>query len=316
MSDPTAAAADLAPAAMAGQAPDGPGEKPRSLGQDAWEDLRRNPLVLVAGILILILVTMAIAPGLFTSKNPHTPCSLQNSRKGPSGDAWFGYDLQGCDVYTLTVYGARASILVGVITSLVVAIVGGMLGMLAGFYGGWIDSVVSRITDVFFGIPFLLGSILVLTSFPSGEAHSFWAPVLKVVLGLALLGWPSLARIMRATVLQVRSSDYVAAARALGAPTSRILRVHVLPNAIQPVIVYATILLGAFIGAEASLSYLGVGLQTPAISWGIAISSAQGFVQASPHMLIFPAVFLSVTVLAFIMLGDAVRDALDPKQSR
>jgi oligopeptide transport system permease protein len=316
MSDPTAAAADLSPVAASGHTPAGPGDKPRSLGQDAWEDLRRNPLVLVAGILILILVTMAIAPGLFTSKSPHTPCSLANSRKGPSGDAWFGYDLQGCDVYTLTVYGARASILVGVLTSLVVAIVGGTLGMLAGFYGGWIDSVVSRVTDVFFGIPFLLGAILVLTSFPSGDAHSFWVPVLKVVLGLALLGWPSLARIMRATVLQVKSSDYVAAARALGAPTSRILRVHVLPNAIQPVIVYATILLGAFIGAEASLSYLGVGLQSPAISWGIAISGAQGFVQASPHMLIFPAVFLSVTVLAFIMLGDAVRDALDPKQSR
>ncbi|HVE28091.1 MAG TPA: ABC transporter permease [Sporichthya sp.] len=316
MSDPTAAAADLAPEALAGHAPAGPGDKPRSLGQDAWEDLRRNPLVIVAGILILILVTMAIAPGLFTSKSPHTHCDLNNSRKGPSGDAWFGYDLQGCDVYTLTVYGARASILVGVLTSLVVAIVGGTLGILAGFYGGWIDSFVSRITDVFFGIPFLLGSILVLTSFPSGEAHSFWAPVLKVVLGLAVLGWPSLARIMRATVLQVKSSDYVAAARALGAPTSRILRVHVLPNAIQPVIVYATILLGAFIGAEASLSYLGVGLQNPAVSWGIAISTAQGFVQASPHMLLFPATFLSVTVLAFIMLGDAVRDALDPKQSR
>jgi oligopeptide transport system permease protein len=212
------------------------------------------------------------------------------------------------------VHGARASILVGTLSTAIVSVVGALLGMLAGFYGGFIDTMISRITDVFFGIPFLLGAILVLTSFPSGAAHSFWVPVLKVVLALSILGWPSIARIMRSTVLQVKTSDYVAAARALGAGTPRILRVHVLPNAVQPVIVYATILLGAFIGSEAALSFLGVGLQPPAVSWGIAISDAQGFVRTSPHMLIFPALFLSLTVLAFIMLGDAVRDALDPKQ--
>ena len=313
MSDPNLAAADLAPDAVDGHDTATESERPRSLGQDAWEDLRRNPLVLVSGVLITVLVVMAIAPGLFTNRSPSS-CDLRVSREGPSSHAWFGYDLQGCDVYARTVYGARASILVGVLTTLVVALFGGGLGMLAGFYGGFIDTMLSRTTDIFFGIPFLLGAILVLTSFPSGNASSFWVPVLKVVLALAVLGWPSVARIMRSTVLQVKTADYVAAARALGAPTSRILRVHVLPNAVQPVIVYSTILLGAFIGSEAALSFLGVGLQPPAISWGIEISDAQGFVRTSPHMLIFPAVFLSVTVLAFIMLGDAVRDALDPKQ--
>jgi oligopeptide transport system permease protein len=316
MSDPVVAGADLAPEAVAGHVPPSETDRPRSLGQDAWDDLRHNPLVLIAGVLIVILVVMAIVPGLFTSQDPRArgACLLENSQKGPSGDAWFGYDLQGCDVYSLTIYGARASILVGILSTVVVALFGGLLGMFAGFYGGFLDTLLSRVTDIFFGIPFLLGAILVLTSFPSGGSHSFWVPVLKVVLALAVLGWPSVARIMRATVLQVKTADYVAAARALGAPTSRILRVHILPNAVQPVIVYSTILLGAFIGSEASLSFLGVGLQSPAISWGIQISVAQGFVRTSPHMLLFPALFLSVTVLAFIMLGDAVRDALDPRQ--
>jgi oligopeptide transport system permease protein len=200
------------------------------------------------------------------------------------------------------------------LATIAVTLLGGLIGMLAGFYGGALDAFVSRVADVFFSIPFLLGAIIVLTTFPSGSANSFWVPVTKVVLALTMFGWPSLARIMRSTTLQVKEADYVAAARALGAPVSRILRVHVLPNAVQPVIVYATIALGGFIGAEATLSYLGVGLQPPAISWGIDISNAQNIVRSSPHVLLFPSLFLSLAVLAFIMLGDAVRDALDPKQ--
>lgn len=288
-------------------------KRPRSLGQDAWDDLKRNPVVLIAGSLILLFTVMAIVPGLFTDTDPRS-CQLRFSRDTPSGDAWFGRDLQGCDIYSRVIHGARASIIVGLIASSATCLIGGFLGMLAGFYGGVVDTIISRITDIFFGIPFLLGAIIVLTSFPSGGDKSFWAPVLKVVLALALLGWTNIARIMRSLTLQVKESDYVAAARALGAPTSRILRVHVLPNAIQPVIVYTTILLGAFIGAEAALSYLGIGLRSPVVSWGIDINTASQYIATAPHMLIFPGVFLSVTVLAFIMLGDAVRDALDPKQ--
>lgn len=287
--------------------------RPRSLGQDAWDDLKRNPVVLVAGGLILLFTIMAIFPGLFTNTDPRS-CQLKFSRDTPSGAAWFGRDLQGCDIYSRVIHGARASIVVGLIASVATCLIGGLLGMLAGFYGGFIDTIISRITDIFFGIPFLLGAIIVLTAFPSGGDKSFWAPVLKVVLALALLGWTNIARIMRSLTLQVKESDYVAAARALGAPTSRILRVHVLPNAIQPVIVYTTILLGAFIGAEAALSYLGIGLKPPVVSWGIDINAGRNYISTSPHILIFPGVFLSVTVLAFIMLGDAVRDALDPKQ--
>lgn len=288
-------------------------DKPRSLGSDAWHDLKRNPVVIASAMLILVFAVMALFPGLFTTRDPEN-CVGALSRQKPSGDAWFGYNVQGCDVYARTIYGARASIVVGSLSAVAVAIIGVMVGMLAGYFGGWIDSIMSRVTDIFFGIPPLLGGIIVLTSFPSGDARSFWTPVLKVVLALTLLGWTSIARIMRATVIQVKESDYVHAARALGATTPRILRTHILPNAVQPVIVYATIALGAFISAEAALSYLGIGLQSPAVSWGIDISDASRYVRTSPHMLLFPGLFLSLTVLAFIMLGDAVRDALDPKQ--
>lgn len=287
-------------------------DKPRSLGADAWRDLRRNPVFIISGLILLVLIVMAAWPSLFSSKDPRF-CDLAFSRQGPSAGAIFGYDLQGCDVYARTVYGARASILVGIFTTVVVLIIGSLLGMFSGFYGGWIDSLLSRFTDVFFGIPLLLGSILVLASFPTTGGTSELATISKVVLALGILGWTSVARIMRSAVIQVKHSDYVQAARALGGGASRILARHILPNAVAPVIVYATIALGVFISVEATLSFLGIGLQAPVISWGIAISEAQNYIRQAPHMLLFPSAFLSVTVLAFIMLGDAVRDALDPK---
>lgn len=289
-----------------------PIEAPRSLGQDAWNQLRRNPVVILSAVIIAVLLVMAVFPGWFTNRDPRD-CNGALTRQHPSGDAWFGYTLQGCDVYSRTIFGARASIVVGFLAALGVFVLGVGLGTLAGFVGGAIDSVVSRIADIFFGIPFVLGAIIVLTSFPSGSQTSFWGPVTKVAFALAALGWPAMARLSRASTLQVRSADYVAAARALGATSPRIVRHHILPNAVQPTIVYATIALGAFIGAEATLSYLGVGLQPPVVSWGIDIADAQDYFRTDPHMLFFPALFLSVTVLAFIMLGDAVRDALDPK---
>jgi oligopeptide transport system permease protein len=308
---------DVAAEVTSGQVPGAApaGEKPRSLSQDAWYDLRRNPIAVACAVVILIFVVMAIAPGLFTHTDPKAG-ELKHQFEGPSGSAPFGYDIAGRDVYSRAVHGARASILVGLLTTLAVAIVGCGLGMLAGFYGGKIDTVISRITDIFFGIPALLGSIIVLTSLPNGSPTSFWVPVGKVTLSLAVLGWPQVARLMRSVTLQVKEADYVAAARALGASTPRILRTHVLPNAVQPVIVYCTILFGAFIGAEASLSYLGIGLREPVVSWGISIneSARPGYLKIAPHMFMFPALFLSLTVMSFILLGDAVRDALDPKQ--
>jgi oligopeptide transport system permease protein len=292
--------------------PTTPDESARSLGSDAWRSLKKNPIFWVSMALIVLFVLMAAWPSLFTHVDPNNAV-LADARTTPSAKNWFGRDIQGYDIYSRTIYGARASILVGVLATVVTTLIGGAMGTIAGYYGGWLDAVVSRITDVFFAIPLLLGGILFMSTFPNNADSSYLVVVSKVVLVLSIFGWTSIARLMRSAVLQVKPNDYVQAARALGASPWRIIRAHVLPNAVAPVIVVATINLGVFISLEATLSFLGIGLTPPAVSWGVAISDALDALQTTPHILLFPSLFLSLAVLAFIMLGDAVRDAFDPK---
>ncbi|MEN2421642.1 ABC transporter permease [Streptomyces rimosus] len=291
-------------------APQGTGVQPaagraRSLWSDAWHDLRRNPVFLVSGLLIVFFVLIAVWPSLLTGTDP-LDCDITLSQEGSRSGHPFGFDTQGCDVFARTVYGARASVTVGVCATAGAALLGGVLGGLAGFFGGWWDALLSRIADMFFAIPMLLGGLVFLSVVPSG---SVW----PVVGFIVLLGWPQLARIARGSVLTVKQADFVQAARALGAGNTRLLLRHLAPNAVAPVIVVATIALGTYIALEATLSYLGVGLKPPTVSWGIDISEASKQIRNAPHMLLWPAGALSLTVLAFIMLGDAVRDALDPK---
>lgn len=291
------------------------GEKARSLGSDAWNELRRRPMFWISALLIVFFVLMAAFPQLFTATDPYT-ADLSKARQPPSPEAWFGRDGQGYDVYARTIYGARASIMVGVFATLFVALLGSIVGIFAGYVSGWLDALLSRVAEVFLGIPLLLGGILFLYVFPSDPLTTpFVVQVGKVAFVLALLGWPVIMRLMRSSVLQVKPNDYVQAARALGATPTRIIGSHILPNSVASVIVVSTINLGVYISVEATLSFLGIGLQPPAISWGIQISEASGIglIRAAPHMLFFPSLFLSLTVLAFIMLGDVVRDALDPK---
>ncbi|AZS85258.1 ABC transporter permease [Streptomyces griseoviridis] len=283
----------------------GPRGKPRSLWSDAWRDLRRNPVFIISALFIVFLVVISLWPSLIASGNPLN-CDLAKAQQGSQPGHPFGFDGQGCDVYTRTVYGARTSVSVGVLATLGVAVLGSVLGGLAGFFGGAGDSVLSRITDVFFAIPVVLGGLVLLSVVVT---NTIW-PVIGF---MVLLGWPQISRIARGSVITVKQNDYVQAARALGASNSRLLLRHIAPNAVAPVIVVATIALGTFISLEATLSYLGVGLKPPTVSWGIDISSASAYIRNAPHMLLWPAGALAVTVLAFIMLGDAVRDALDPK---
>jgi oligopeptide transport system permease protein len=284
----------------------------RSLTSDAWRAMRRNPMFWVSATMITIFVLMALFPSLFTSTDP-TLANLAESRSRPGDGTWFGRDVQGYDIYARCIYGARASILVGLFTTVFTVLLGGFLGVMSGYLGGGWDSVISRVGDVFFAIPLLLGAIIFLVSLPEFFNDNYFLIIMKVVLALAVLGWPALARLMRSSVIQVKPNDYVQAARALGASPMRVVRSHILPNSLAPLIVVATINLGAYIAAEATLSFLGIGLQPPAISWGIEISRAIVGLRTTPHMLVFPSVFLSLCVLAFIMLGDVVRDALDPK---
>lgn len=282
----------------------------RSLRADAWLDLRRNPLFWISAALILLFVVMAIAPGLFTDTSPRETV-LSEARTPPSSENWFGRDVQGYDLYARCIYGARASILVGVFAAAGTAIIGTILGLLAGYASGASDAIVSRVAEIFFALPLILGAIIILTSLPPSD--EYFVIVFKVVLVFWVLGWPAIFRLMRSSVMQVRPNDYVQAARALGASPWRIVTSHILPNAVAPVIVVSTINLGVFISVEATLSFLGIGLQPPTISWGVMISDALVAMRSAPHVLLFPAAFLSVAVLAFIMLGDAISDAFDPK---
>lgn len=288
------------------------GDRPRSLWSDAWHDLRRRPLFIIATAVILLLVVIALFPSWFTSVDP-THKDLNFSRKPPSGQAWFGHDLQGRDVYARVIYGTRWTLLVGVSASLLTVAVGSLFGILAGFFGGWVDGLVSRAGEIFFGLPFVLGAIVILNLVRNADISGALPIVSAVVASIAVLSWPVAMRIMRSAAIAAKQQDYVKAARALGARPGRIIFRHLLPNCLAPVLVYGTIALGAFIGVEATLSFLGIGLRDPAVSWGVMISDARNYVRVAPHMLLFPAGFLTVTVLAFVMLGDAVREALDPK---
>jgi oligopeptide transport system permease protein len=320
-----AAVADVAPAIP--RQPGGPvppaaaPDKPRSLYSDAWRELRRKPLFTVSAILIVIFVVMAAFPALFTSVNPNAN-DLNRSLDKPIWGNWFqfgkegqfGYDIQGRDVYARTIYGARASIVVGVSVVLGNSLIGGLIGIIAGYTGRWLDSILSRIGDIFLGLPFVLGALVILSTFASPAAEV--GPVrivLLVITALVVLGWPSFARIIRSSVISTKQLDYVQAARALGAGPGRIIFRHLLPNAVAPLMVVATISIGAYIGAEATLTFLGVGLREPVVSWGVMISAGTDYREAAPHMMLFPGGFLTLTVLGFVMLGDAVRDALDPK---
>jgi oligopeptide transport system permease protein len=218
----------------------------------------------------------------------------------------FGTDVQGCDVYANVIYGTRASLTVGLLCTAIALVVALVLGTMAGFYGGIADRLIARLTDVFLGFPFLLGAVVVLTSIGSRSA-------VTVALVLALFSWPTMARLVRGSVRAVRDAPYVEAAKAMGLRDRRIIARYVLPNSIGPVLAVATTMVGGVIVSESTLTFLGLGLRAPSISWGLQLSSAQTYFQTSPHMLLFPSIFLTVTVLAMITLGDVLRDVLDPK---
>jgi len=276
-----------------------------TLWGDAWRQLRRRPMFIISAILILILVVISLWPGLFATHDPRD-CHLIDSLFLPSKEHWFGTDLQGCDYYSRTLYGTRVSISIGIIVVFFVTIIAVVGGSIAGYYGGSTDSIIGRITDIWFVIPTILGGIVILSLIRSRN-------IATVSLVLIVLGWATLLRLVRSSVLAVKANDYIDAARAMGASNARIIIRHILPNAIAPVIIVSAIYVGVVIAAEAALSFLGVGLQLPAISWGLMIATAQQRIITAPYLLVFPGAFLSVTVFSFILMGDALRDALDPK---
>ncbi|MBY6060598.1 ABC transporter permease [Microbacterium esteraromaticum] len=280
--------------------------KRSNLWLDAWRDLRRRPIFWISAAFVLLVVIVSLWPSLFTNVAPNNGCQLSDSNGGPEPGHPLGFTRQGCDVYSRIIWGTRTSLVVGLLATAIGTIIGVIMGAFAGFYGGWLDSFLSRVGDIFFTIPYIIAAIVVMSVMPVRN---------EIVLAFAIGGfaWASTARIMRAEILRVKQADFVMGAEAVGMSRFKTLLVHVLPNAMAPVIVVATLALGGAIVAESVLSFLGVGLGGNTMSWGNDISQAQTSIRTAPMALFWPSLALTLTVLAFITLGELLRDAVDPK---
>ncbi len=300
------ATATAATAASAAAKPAAPAivltQSPRRLALARF--LRRRAAV-VGLVVIAVFVLMAIAAPLVTQYSPDAT-SWTTIRKPPSFAHWMGTDENGRDVFSRVVFGARASLLAGVISVVIAAGIGVPLGLIAGFAGGIADAVIGRLVDAMLAVPFLILAIALA---------AFLGPDLaNAMIAIGITTAPRFVRVARGATLDATTNDYVEAARALGNPAWRVAVRHVLPNIVPPVLVQATLAIAQAILAESSLSFLGLGQQPPAPSWGSMLNSAQRFLTQAPWLAIFPGVAIVLSVLAFNLVGDGLRDALDPRQ--
>jgi len=271
----------------------------------AWMRLRRRKSALFGLAVIVLLVLMAVFAPLIAPFDPAQQ-SWTSVRKPPSALHWFGTDESGRDLFSRVVYGARASLLAGVVSVSIALGLGVPIGLLAGYRGGWPDALISRITDAMLACPFLILAIALA---------AFLGPSLtNAMIAIGITTTPIFVRLTRGQVLAVKVEDYVEAARAVGNPAWRIAVRHILPNILPALLVQATLSIAAAIIAEASLSFLGLGQQPPAPSWGSMLNVAQRFLTNAPWMAIYPGIAIFLTVLSFNLLGDGLRDALDPKE--
>ena len=259
------------------------------------------------GIAIASIVILAAVFAPLIATHDVTAQNLAMRFASPSAEHWFGTDALGRDVFSRVVYGARISLQVGITVVTVSGLIGIFIGALAGFYGGWVDKILSGyVFNVFLAFPGLLLAIALVAFLGAGLD--------KTIFALCIIGWVGYARVMRGQVLKVREYDFVQAAKALGAGNMRILFTHIMPNAIQPLIVQASLGMAGAVLSEASLSFLGLGIPPPAPSWGTMIEEARNYFANYPHTLFFPGIAIALTVLAFNFIGDGLREYLDPKQ--
>ena len=302
--------------------------KPTSLWRDAWRRLIRNKFAVVSMVYIVLLLVGSLGAN-FVAPYPYEGQNLDIVDQGPSSDHIMGTDRLGRDIFSRIVYGSRISLSVAVVDILVVLGVGVPLGLMAGYFGGWIDSLVMRSVDILFAFPNLLVVIVVITFLravldaPTTAFSQLLGPIDKltggligVFIALGLVSWLTVARLVRGQVLSLKEKEYVDAARTVGAKDSRIMGTHLLPNVMAPILISATFGVPLAIANEAGLSFLGLGVRPPLPSWGISIAEGVNAMRTYPHELLFPAGVLAVTLICFNFLGDGLRDALDPKMKQ
>jgi peptide/nickel transport system permease protein len=301
----------------------------RSPKQIFWMRFRQDKAAILGGCVIIMLILLATFAGVISKIVGHPPNSVYLDMtddfgipKGPNSSFWFGADGSGRDLFVRVLYGARTSLLVAFVATSISMIIGTTVGIIAGFYRGWVDTVISRLSDVVLALPQLLLAIGIAASCgasPNGCVGGLIQPGLGVVIFvISGFTWPYIARIVRSTTLSLREKEFVEAARSLGASNTRIIFREVLPNLVAPITIWATLLIPANILFEAALSFLGIGVPVTTASWGSAISQASdgGLYRDAPWLMIFPGIFLVLTTLAFNLLGDGLRDALDPRSER
>lgn len=286
----------------------------RTLWGDAWYRLRKNRLAIIALVWLAIVAIAAITADAWVPQTFGSPTAIDTTKvsaerlQPPSLEHPMGTDDLARDVFGRVVYGSRISLTVGILAVVVSLIIGLILGSLSAFYGGFIDAFIMRVADIFLAFPYILFAILLLSVLPENLRG-----IAPVFLTIGILGWPSIARVFRSSVLSVKENDYVEAGRALGAGDIRLMLRHILPNAVAPIVVYGTMSVGGAILTEAALSFLGLGLPPGSPSWGGMIQDGRNYLTSNPGVVIWPGLAILSTVLAFTLLGDGIRDALDVK---
>ena len=277
---------------------------PASLWKEAWKRFYKNKTAFVALIILLLLALGAIFAGVLTPYNPYEVV-LSEVKQPPSLRHWLGCDEQGRDILTRLLYGARISLSVGFISVFISTLMGSIIGIVSAYYGKWVDAVLSRIMEMISSFPSILLAIIFMSALGRG--------IQNAVIAIALVSIPGPARIIRSSTLSAKENDYVSAARAIGCSNTRIMFKHILPNVLAPIIVNATMSVSGAILSLASLGFLGLGVQPPTAEWGYMLSDSRTYINSAPHMIMSPGVAIALTVLCFNLLGDGLRDALDPR---
>jgi len=276
----------------------------RPLRKDVWRRFKGNRLAMVGLVILIVLVLTAVFAPLIAPYSI-TDRAVGHYREPPSMKHYFGTDTIGRDVFSRVVFGSRVSLKIGITATTIALIIGLLLGAMAGFFGGLLDTLIMRLTDIFLAIPYIVLAVAI--------ASVLGRSVNTVILVLGFTGWLGVCRIVRSSFLSLKQLEYVEAATALGYSKWRVMFRHILPNALQPIIVYGTIAVGGVILAESALSFLGVGPTDPTPAWGLMVSDGKSLLAVAPHLLFFPGMAIFLTVLAFVFIGDGLRDALDPK---